>query len=426
MDHPSKLFVETTTRCNLGCVMCVKQTAGCSLHEGDMSVATFTSLAPAFPHLDALILNGVGEPLLNPHLEAFIRAARSFMPKEGWIGFQSNGLLLTNLRAVALVDAGLDRICLSIDAATPVLFTTLREGGELSDIERAMAAVNNAKRVCGRPEVALGVEYVVMRRNLAELPLALAWAAEQGASFAIVTHVLPYEEQHADESIYNLCTQEAVDLFKECCREVERQGLDMAHYFEARWKYARTDDERRLVGLVEGMKAEAAGRGLFIDMKKLLQMDVHQADEVAQVFEKAREVAEQYGIDLRLPNIALREERHCGFVEEGGIFISVDGNVSPCYFLWHRYTCFASGWSQKVAPKVFGNVINQDIMQIWNSAQYRSFRNQAVSYDFPGCTSCSLAPCDYVQTDNFEQDCHIGDVPCGACLWCMGVFQCLR
>ena len=64
-------------------------------------------------------------------------------------------------------------------------------------------------------------------------------------------------------------------------------------------------------------------------------------------------------------------------------------------------------------------------MRIWNSPAYRSFRAQVTGYDYPGCSNCSLAPWDYVQTDDFEQDCHIGDVPCGACLWCMGVFQCL-
>ena len=127
LDHPTKLFVETTTRCNLGCPMCVKQTTGCEMHEGDMSPETFAALAPAFPHLDALILNGIGEPLLNPHLETFIRTAKSLMPATGWVGFQSNGLLLTNLKAVALVDAGLDRICLSMDAVSPVPLPLLRQ-----------------------------------------------------------------------------------------------------------------------------------------------------------------------------------------------------------------------------------------------------------------------------------------------------------
>ena len=34
-----------------------------------------------------------------------------------------------------------------------------------------------------------------------------------GASFAIVTHVLPYAEQHADEAAYIDCTDEAIALW---------------------------------------------------------------------------------------------------------------------------------------------------------------------------------------------------------------------
>ncbi len=75
---------------------------------------------------------------------------------------------------------------------------------------------------------------------------------------------------------------------------------------------------------------------------------------------------------------------------------------------------------------MFGNLGRQGILEIWNDAAYRSFRENVLAYDYPTCAGCTLAPCDYVQTDRFEQDCHIGDVPCGACLWCAGVFQCLR
>jgi len=425
-DHPSKLFVETTTRCNLGCLMCVKQAEGCEMSAGDMSLDTFSALAPVLPHLDALILNGIGEPLLTPHLETFIRTAKSLMPKTGWIGFQSNGLLLTNLRAISLVDAGIDSLCLSIDAASPELFHTLREGGDLADIERAMAAMHAAKQLIGRPDVAVGVEYVVMRKNLSELPAALRWAAAHGATFAIVTHMLPYEEQHASERAYNLCTSEAIELFRHYSAVAHEQRLDIADYPAARWKYSRSPDEQRLVNLVEAMKTKAERRNIFIDMKKLLLMEINRADEVAAVFAHAEKVAREYGIELRLPEINLLEKRHCGFVEDGGLFVSKEGNVSPCYFLWHRYRCYASGWRQQVTPKIFGNVVERDLMDMWNSREYRRFRAQVTDYDYPGCSNCSLAPCDYVQGDDFEQDCHIGDVPCGACLWCAGVFQCLR
>jgi MoaA/NifB/PqqE/SkfB family radical SAM enzyme len=137
-------------------------------------------------------------------------------------------------------------------------------------------------------------------------------------------------------------------------------------------------------------------------------------------------VARQHGMELRLPGITLREKRRCSFVEEGGAFVSWEGNVSPCYFLWHRYSCFASNWLQQVQPKVFGNLAQQGILQVWNDPAFRAFREDVLAYDYPNCTSCTLAPCDYVQTEDFQQDCHIKDVPCGACLWCTGVFQCLR
>ena len=423
---PGKLFVETTTRCNLGCFMCVKQTAGCAMTEGEMTPERFAALEPAFPHLETLLLNGIGEPLLNPGLEGFIRRARRSMPAAGCIGFQSNGLLLTDSRAFSLVEAGLDKICISIDGASPETFRKVREGGELTEIERAFAALAAAKERCNRPEVQVGIEFVAMRSNLGELPAALSWAARQGASFAIVTHVLPYDELHAAEAAYSTCTDEAIALFHDYKARAERQGLDLGRYFEARWKYTMKPESRMIVNLVDAMKIEARRRGIFIDMKKLIQLDTGKMEDVAAVFAEAEAVARENGVELRLPDVTLREKRRCSFVEEGGAFVSWEGNVSPCYFLWHRYSCFASNWQQQVQPKVFGNVGQRGILDIWNDPAFRAFRENVLAYDYPNCSSCSLAPCDYVQTEEFLQDCHIKDVPCGACLWNTGVFQCLR
>lgn len=426
LDYPSKLFVETTTHCNLGCVMCVKQTKDCEVAEGDMTLATFAALEPVFPRLEALILNGIGEPLLNPHLENFIRQAKLAMPAVGWIGFQSNGVLLTEPRAFSLMEAGLDRICLSLDAASPEVFKMLREGGGLPDVERALAALATAKRRGNRPDFQVGIEFVVMRSNLAELPAALRWAADRGAAFAIVTHLLPYDERHVTETAYNSCTAAAVALFKTYQDAAERQGLDMSRYFEARWKYRRNDAEQQLIAHVDAMQAQAYESKLFLDMKKLLQMDIDGMKAAAAVFDRARVVAEECGLALHLPEIHLRDKRHCTFVEAGGAFVSWTGNVSPCYFLWHRYRCFAGGWRQQVHAKVFGNATEQPVLAIWNSPAYKAFRAQAADYDYPDCSSCGFAPCDYVQTEQFEQDCHVGEVPCGSCLWCRGVFQCLQ
>ena len=64
--------------------------------------------------------------------------------------------------------------------------------------------------------------------------------------------------------------------------------------------------------------------------------------------------------------------------------------------------------------------------ETWNGADWREFRGDVTPYDFPFCYDCNLAMCDYVAGPDFEQDCHIGMVPCAACLWCTGPFPCLR
>ena len=425
-EHPSKLFVEVTSRCNMSCAMFVKQTSGGGDPEGDLSMPLFRALAPAFPGLDAFILNGVGEPLLHPQLEEMIRAARERMPTEGWVGFQTNGLLLTDARAVSLASAGLDRVCFSIDGVSPETFRKIREGGEIEGVERALAAMAAAKNHCGRPDLKVGVEFVVMRGNLRELPDALRWSAARGATFAIVTHVLPYDLYHGKEAAFERNTDEAIAIFRKWEETGRREGSDIHRYFDILWKYAKTPEEAKVLKFVEAMKADAMGRGVFLDMKKLLSADRGHVDEIAAVFAEAEEVARKEGIDLRLPGVSLKEKRKCSFVEEGGAFVSWQGAVSPCYFLWHRYSCFAHGWKQSVQPKVFGKLEERGILEIWNDREFRAFRESVIRYDYPYCTSCSLAPCDYVQTEEFEQDCHIRNVQCGSCMWCMGVFQCMR
>lgn len=425
LPAPSKLFVETTTRCNLGCFMCVKQTCDHAIVEGDMSLTTFAALEPAFRGLQALVLNGVGEPLLNQNLEIFIRNAKSSMPKGSWIGFQSNGKLLDEARAISLLEAGLDRICISIDSVSHENFRRVRDGGELDDVCDAISALTSAKIRTGRSDFKIGVEFVAMQGNLHELPEAIAWSARRGASFALVTHVLPYDAQHADESVYGQCTGEALALFDKWRAEAKREGLDMYRYFEISMKYAKSPPEQRLLGMVDAMKAEAEANGISLNLKKLLSHDHSQSAEVAAIFDEARAVAEQAGLELKLPEVLLKEQRSCSFIEDGGAFVAWDGSIAPCYFLWHKYTCFASGWVQQVQAKFFGNVNERGILDIWNDPAFRSFRTGATDNDYAHCASCSLAPCDYVQTEHFEQDCHIRTVPCGACLWCAGIFQCL-
>ena len=425
-EHPSKLFVELTTRCNLQCGMCVKQNGTGGITEGSMSLETFESLAPAFPYLDSLVLNGIGESLLHPQLETFIGRARALLPEHAWIGFQSNGMALTEQRAASLADAGLDRICLSLDTVSPDSFRAIRSGGEMQGIETAFTSLKKARSRSRGRDLRVGIEFVLMRNNIAGLPEAIGWAGREGASFAIVTQLLPYHKDLASQAAYDTNTTGAIAVYERWRTRALQEGLDIRRYLDTLTKVGRTPEEERIVSLVEQMQEDAEAQGITLHMDRLLRRDDGWLASAEGVFDEARQAAREHGIDLTLPGMAPRNTRKCEFVEGDSAFVAWDGNVHPCYFLWHRYSCYVGGVEKKVKPWVQGSLADRDILAIWNDADSRTFRERVLGYKFPFCFDCGFALCDYVGEEEFEQDCYIEQVPCGACLWCTGLFHCLQ
>ncbi|HPR53553.1 MAG TPA: radical SAM/SPASM family putative metalloenzyme maturase [Deltaproteobacteria bacterium] len=423
--YPSKLIVETTTRCNLQCAMCMKNVCGHDFHEADMTTGTYDALREAFPSIEALVLNGIGEPLMHPQLEEFIGSARKSMPAHGWVGFQSNGHLIDAARAERLIGAGLDRICLSIDAVDPEGFRLIRTGGELAGVQRALSALRTARIRLHAP-LQIGIEFVLRRDNLADLPSTIHWAGQNGADFAVVTQLFPYHPDLAEQAVYDANLDESVNVYRKYSNMAQRENLVLGRYRNAYTRYLTTDSDERVRNLVDAMVAEALARGVTLNLEKLFAMDLSLQEKTASVFEEARDAAGRWGIDLRLPGVMPRSTRRCEFVEEGCAFVSVDGWVHPCYFLWHRYRCYVNGLEKAVGPKRFGNLKDSGVLQIWNDPAYATFRKNVLRYDYPFCFNCSFALCDYVQGESFEQDCYINTEPCAACLWCMDVFQCLK
>jgi putative metalloenzyme radical SAM/SPASM domain maturase len=424
--HPAKLFVEVTTRCNLKCGMCVKQNGDGNIAEGTMSPETFAMIEPAFPHLKSLILSGIGEPLLHPHLEEFISRAKDLMPAGSWAGFQTNGMLLNDARVTSLVDAGLDRICLSLDAVSPDSFRSIREGGEMRDVEAALAALDKAKRRRGRQHPDVGIEFVLRRDNMEELPCTIRWAAERDIAFAIITQLLPYSKALVGQAAYDTNTAGAISIYKDWKAKAEAHGLDIRRYLDIFKKFSRTEDDLKIIRLVEEMKKDAASQGVFLHLDRLFARDEEWFEKAERIFEEARMIAEKSNIDVILPETKPRNNRKCDFVEADSAFVSWDGNLHPCYFLWHGYSCHIGGWEKHVKPWVFGNVNTRDIIGIWNNRECGTFRKGVLRYNFPFCFDCGFALCDYVGDGDFQQDCYISPVPCGACLWCTGLFHCLQ
>lgn len=448
-----------------------------------MPLDVFRRLESCLPHAKALLLNGVGEPLLHPLLPDMVRFAREIMSPESRIGFQSNGLLLTEELALELVRAGLDTMCLSIDTlcrsqdtlcrpqdtlchpqktydsettqAAPEssqdiqrvtkptgksAMDILHGGAHAPNLARAFGMLRRACIIAESSRFRIGAEFVIMRSNLYELPEVVRWAAEQGVSYLLASHVLPYNREAAAESAFTQDTPEALAFYARWQEIAKTEGLDLTDYYSLFRKFHRTDREKRLVSLVQTMQQEASEAGLFLHLKRLVENDRRQrgmgagknvADvslaDVEAVFAASRAMAAECGIELHLPTPAARVERRCDFVEDGAVFISPDGGVHPCYFLWHTYSCHLDGQQKFVRPERFGSVRDEPLEMIWRSAAYSRFRNDVCAYEYPDCTACTMGPCDDMTgvLGLFEHDCHGVTVPCGHCPWCLGGLQCL-
>ncbi len=423
--YPSKLFVEVTTACNLRCAMCVKQ-SGPGIPDEHMTLATFQRLLPAFATLETLLLNGIGEPLLHPLLEDFVRLAKRRLPENAFVGFQTNGTLLTPERARSLLAAGTNIICLSVDAADPALFRSMREGGGAEDVNRAAAALNEARKSVGSPDFRWGAELVLTSDTLGELPRVVEWVGERAGSFLLVTHLLPYREESVPGVAYNPNVDETLSFYRERSREAKRQGIDLSRYIEAKWRFRPVERGEETVAFMENVIAEISARGLPQHVPNLVAHDEERYRLLEELFRRCGESASRLGVELRLPSLSPRNKRRCDFIEEGSAFVAASGTVHPCYFLWHSFTCHADGRVRPVDALSFGSVNETRILDIWNGPEFSAYRSEIGRYDFPHCGNCSLAPCDYIERHDFEQDCLGNSLTCGSCPWSVGVLQCLR
>jgi putative metalloenzyme radical SAM/SPASM domain maturase len=310
------------------------------------------------------------------------------------------------------------------------MFRQLRAGAEQQQIERAAAALLEAGRRAGRA-LSLGLEFVAMRDNLRQLPGLVRWAAGHSFSFVIVTHMVAYQERMVGAAAFDTRTDRSLEVHQQCKERIAADGVDLGRIFEAfmhKKGYGRPSaGDQRLVDYYLEMTARAAEQGVWIKREWLASGGgAESLRAVEEAFAQAGRIARREGIDLRLPAATPRRARRCDFVEEGSAFVSWNGDLHPCYFLWHRYSCHAGGLIKRVKPWSFGDLRRSELLALWNGAPARTFREAVLRYDYPFCYDCTLALCDYQQDEDFTQDCYMSTVPCGACLWSTGVFQCLR
>ncbi|MEJ5227113.1 radical SAM/SPASM family putative metalloenzyme maturase [Thermodesulfovibrio sp.] len=419
---PERLSVEITTRCNLHCNICPKQSPNYHQPEMDMDIELFKKLTPIFSNIHSLVLSGIGEPLLHEELESFIALARDKMAENTKIGFQTNGVLLTDYRMKELLKAGLNKICVSIDSIIPI--NGLHEP---EFARRALEVIHRAKRD-SKIVLESGIQIVMTKNNLSEIIPTLVTAIDYSIDFVIISHLIPYSKDATNLVVYETNNEDSVKVFKKWLNKLTQKGYKLEDWMEQMKRKAMPEffpEENEPLKLFKSMYEEAEKKGLTLNMNNLINRDDALITDVQKILKEVSLIARKNNLSIQIPGTNPLPKRRCDFLEEKCMFIGVDGEVSPCYFLWHDFTCYIGGLKKSVKRWSFGNIKEKETALIYNSSEYIDFYESVLKYDFPYCYDCNFALCDLMELEDFVYDCYTNTVPCGACLWCGGLFYCM-
>ena len=122
VPFPEKVMLQTVSRCNAACQFCPYPHVSTELPQGKMDDALFGRIidecAEHPGQVERLMLYLMNEPLLDPKIADRVNLAKQRNPQAG-VHILTNGSLLTDRRADALIDSALDWIGISIHGYSP-------------------------------------------------------------------------------------------------------------------------------------------------------------------------------------------------------------------------------------------------------------------------------------------------------------------
>ena len=128
-----------------------------------------------------------------------VARARKISPKVELI---TNGMLLTEECSCSLHQAGLSFLWVSVDGASPESYADIRIGAALPDIFRNIAHYRYLYLDMTGRDPGIGLAFVAMKRNIADLPELLKMSTRLGVSRYLVTNVIPYTREMCEERLY--------------------------------------------------------------------------------------------------------------------------------------------------------------------------------------------------------------------------------
>jgi MoaA/NifB/PqqE/SkfB family radical SAM enzyme len=321
--------LEPTFRCNLECAMCPRFSS--EDPHVDMQPEVYARIREAMRFAFAVDFTGWGESMLYKSIYSMIREAVD----EGCQTYMTtNGTLLTEKNCHALIDAELTQLGVSIDGVTGATYDGIRTGARFDKITENLKCLSRVVRERRSP-LELVVAYTIQESNAHELPLIAPWMSEVGATVLHLKHM-------------NVISN---------TEDWERSFL------KYRLSPARADG-----GAMERLE-----------------------EAIQEAIGRCRAAGIQVAMLSELPMTGSMRARHCIAAPLNSAYFSFDGKVAPCCHFGHHVSRYFEGRYHEPAALFFGDIREQDFVDIWQSPPFQAFRDGFATEAFPeACRTCYL------------------------------------
>ena len=219
---PVCLYLETTNRCNLLCTTCPRTYAELE-PPADMSWELFTTIVDQIPDVQRAVLHGVGEPMLVKNLPKMVRYLKD---RGTYVLFNTNGTILNERKGRALIDAGLDELRVSLDAANAKSYLAVRGRDYFDRILKIVRAFRDLQEREGHTNPRVSVWLTGLKETLSELPAFVKVAAEIGVKEVYLQRLVFFESDanglaRPDQALYEQVSNE-VECYVAAATEVAK------------------------------------------------------------------------------------------------------------------------------------------------------------------------------------------------------------
>ncbi len=175
-SEPVCLYLETTNRCNLLCETCPRTFEDLE-PPADMSWELFTRIVDQFPNIQRVVLHGIGEPMMVKDLPRMVRYLKD---RGTYVLFNTNGTLLRPKKGLALIEAGLDELRISLDAAEARTYELVRGKDFFDRIVRNTRDFVALKKSLGATNPRLSLWLTGLKETMQQLPAFVRLAHDVG------------------------------------------------------------------------------------------------------------------------------------------------------------------------------------------------------------------------------------------------------